>query len=176
MALAEANVAKANQSANKRRKKKTRKEKQDEDEERSRRLAHLYADKPEQIAPADVTIEYVEQQPSVEDTEFADYSTVFTQFANNAVRSFGAKEDEEGQDEGDSHGAAVGGKPHAATSAVESRPGDDHSSDDESDSGKGGDSAQQQQLSLKRQKKRNRMTVAQLKQIAPRPEVVEWTD
>ncbi|KAJ2455660.1 hypothetical protein GGF42_003388 [Coemansia sp. RSA 2424] len=184
MALAEENDVKAaaaptnssSLSANKRRKKKTRKEKQAADEERSSRLAQLYADKPEQIVPTDVRIEYVEQQPSVESTEFADYSTVFTQFATNAAKSFGANEEED-EDEDNSRGVAAE-KPQAATSAIESRPDDDLSSGDESDAsdaGKDGGESAQQHVSRK-QKKRSRISVAELKQIAPRPEVVEWTD
>ncbi|KAJ2332331.1 hypothetical protein GGI00_002836, partial [Coemansia sp. RSA 2681] len=184
MALAEENDVKAaaaptnssSLSANKRRKKKTRKEKQAADEERSSRLAQLYADKPEQIVPTDVRIEYVEQQPSVESTEFADYSTVFTQFATNAAKSFGANEEED-KAEDNSRGVAAE-KLQAATSAIESRPDDDLSSGDESDAsdaGKDGGESTQQHVSRK-QKKRSRISVAELKQIAPRPEVVEWTD
>ncbi|KAJ2866824.1 hypothetical protein GGH94_001300 [Coemansia aciculifera] len=181
MALAEANETKvaaaansANLSANKRRKKKTRKEKQAADEERSKLLAQLYADKPEQIVPTDVKIEYVEQQPSLENTEFAEYSAVFSQFATNAAKSFGANEDED-EDKDNARGEAE--VSNAATAAVESRPNGDIASDEESDASdadKDGETAQQR--SSRKQKKRSRISVAELKQVAPRPEVVEWTD
>ncbi|KAJ2078452.1 hypothetical protein GGI16_007932, partial [Coemansia sp. S142-1] len=134
MALAEANETKvaaaanaANLSANKRRKKKTRKEKQAADEERSNLLAQLYADKPEQILPTDVKIEYVEQQPSLENTEFAEYSAVFSQFATNAARSFGANEDED-EDKGNARGESD--VANAVVKAVESRPDGDIASDE----------------------------------------------
>ncbi|KAJ2698263.1 hypothetical protein H4218_003410 [Coemansia sp. IMI 209128] len=172
MALAEANPA--NLPANKRRKKKTRKEKQAAEEERSKILAQLYADKPEQIVPTDVKIEYVEQQPGLDNTEYAEYSSVFSHFAANATKSFGANEDE---DEGKGSADSKAEDANAATRAEESRPDKDISSDDESDAsdaGKDGETAQQ--LSLRKQKKRSRISVAELKQIAPRPEVVEWTD
>ncbi|KAJ1917012.1 hypothetical protein GGI09_006535 [Coemansia sp. S100] len=181
MALAEANETKvaaaanaANLSANKRRKKKTRKEKQAADEERSNLLAQLYADKPEQILPTDVKIEYVEQQPSLENTEFAEYSAVFSQFATNAARSFGANEDED-EDKGNARGESD--VANAVVKAVESRPDGDIASDEESDASdadKDGETAQQR--SSRKQKKRSRISVAELKQVAPRPEVVEWTD
>ncbi|KAJ2490992.1 hypothetical protein IWW37_002658 [Coemansia sp. RSA 2050] len=172
MALAEANPA--GLSANKRRKKKTRKEKQAADEERSKILAQLYADKPEQIVPTDVKIEYVEQQPSLENTEYAEYSSVFSQFAANATKSFGANED---NDEGKGSADGKAEDSSAATRAVESRPDEDINSDEESDvSDVDKDSKTAQQLSLRKEKKRNRISVAELKQIAPRPEVVEWTD
>ncbi|KAJ2814406.1 hypothetical protein GGI24_006403, partial [Coemansia furcata] len=177
MALAEANETKvatansANLSANKRRKKKTRKEKQAADEERSNLLAQLYADKPGHIVPTDVKIEYVEQQPSLENTEFADYSAVFSQFATNAAKSFGANEDE-GEDGGNAHGEAE--VSNAAVKAVESRTG---GSDEESEASDGdNDDETTQQHSSRKQKKNSRISVAELKQIAPRPEVVEWTD
>ncbi|KAJ2746236.1 hypothetical protein GGI20_001516 [Coemansia sp. BCRC 34301] len=181
MALAEANDAKvaaptnaANLSANKRRKKKTRKEKQAADEERANRLAQLYADNSEHTVPADVKIEYVEQQPSVENTDFAEYSAVFAQFATNAARSFGANEDEY---EDESLGVAAE-KSQAAAGAVESRPEDGLSSDEESGASDGdkGRGEAVQQYSSRKQKKRSRISVAELKQVAPRPEVVEWTD
>ncbi|KAJ2248176.1 hypothetical protein GGI13_004757 [Coemansia sp. RSA 455] len=181
MTLAEANETKvaaaanaANLSANKRRKKKTRKEKQAADEERSNLLAQLYADKPEQILPTDVKIEYVEQQPSLENTEFAEYSAVFSQFATNAARSFGANEDED-EDKGNARGESD--VANAVVKAVESRPDGDIASDEESDASdadKDGETAQQR--SSRKQKKRSRISVAELKQVAPRPEVVEWTD
>ncbi|KAJ2007276.1 hypothetical protein H4R26_000869 [Coemansia thaxteri] len=182
MALAESTAVKdANSSAalgNKRRKKKTRKEKQVADEERSSRLAQLYADKPEHAVPEDVKIEYVEQQPNLEDTEFAEYSTVFSQFASNATKSFGANEEEEGGDEAESTRGGATAKSSAAMAAVESRPDDDLSSDgeagDDDDIMNGGESAQRH--ASRKQKKRERISVAELKQMAPRPEVVEWTD
>src|ERR1700679_803543 len=38
------------------------------------------------------------------------------------------------------------------------------------------DEAEKKPLSKKKQRKLNRLTVAELKQLVPKPEVVEWTD
>ncbi|KAJ2827409.1 hypothetical protein IWW50_001903 [Coemansia erecta] len=155
----------------KRRKKKSRKEKHEADEARRQKLlAQLGSGSTEQL-PHDVEIEYVEQaEPSVENTEFADYTAVFTQFASNAARSFGAEIEAEAEE-----------KEEDVKEAVESRPDDDMSSDegsdmqDSDDEDPAGGVNGSAKLSRK-QKKSTRMSVAELKQRAPRPEVVEWTD
>ncbi|KAJ2797820.1 hypothetical protein H4R20_005049, partial [Coemansia guatemalensis] len=190
MALADPKPAKslsqANSTGSKRRKKKSRKEKQEEEEARRQRLLQQFSDsKPDQQLPSDVIVEYVEQNgPDVSDTEFSDYSAVFANFASNAAKSFGVDEEAEeelGED-------VVPGtlqldtKRREAGTTVESRPDDDMSSNNsdaesmasssDEDEGNSKDNAG---LSRK-QKKRIRMSVAELKQIAPRPEVVEWTD
>ncbi|KAJ2815155.1 hypothetical protein FBU31_007035, partial [Coemansia sp. 'formosensis'] len=92
-------------------------------------------------------------------------------FATNAAKSFGANEDE-GEDGGNAHGEAE--VSNAAVKAVEPRT---DGSDGESEANDGdNDDETTQQHSSRKQKKNSRISVAELKQIAPRPEVVEWTD
>ncbi|KAJ2476597.1 hypothetical protein IWW56_004828 [Coemansia sp. RSA 2131] len=159
--LKSANVAPRPTGGSKRRKKKSRQEKQESDEaQRQRLLAKLGGSTGPQL-PSNVTVEYVEQAaPDIEDTALAGYSAVFAQFASNATRSFGADTEEE-----------------ETTEVVESRPDDDMSSSDGSDMDASDSDAADSNPGLSRkQKKSARMSVAALKQMAPRPEVVEWTD
>ncbi|KAJ2368907.1 hypothetical protein H4S01_001318 [Coemansia sp. RSA 2610] len=175
MALTEAKPpSQVNATGNKRRKKKSRKEKQEADEARRLRLLDQLGGESAEQLPSNVKIEYVEQQvPNVENTQFAAYSDVFAQFASNAARSFGADVDEDAEAEAADGHIEVG----ARDDIVESRPGDDLSSDDGSDMDDSDDDRHGGSGGLSRkQKKKSRMSVAELKQLAPRPEVVEWTD
>ncbi|KAJ2452043.1 hypothetical protein EV183_003221 [Coemansia sp. RSA 2336] len=146
---------------NRRRKKKSRKEKLAEEEARQQRLLKQL-DRPSQQVPSDVVIEYVEETPQVENTPFEEYAKVFSQFASKAAKSFGGDEATE-----------------VVEQPVETKPADSDSSDEDSDMNESDDDMDvdpaEDKVSRK-QKKWNRMSVAELKQIAPRPELVEWTD
>ncbi|KAI8321003.1 DUF382-domain-containing protein [Martensiomyces pterosporus] len=163
-------------TANKRRKKKSRKEKHAADEARSNRLASLYAQKTEseaeQKVPVDVTIEYVEAPaPDLESTDFAAYAQVFSQFNSNAEKSFGTNEEGEEQDQ-QKEAETAKQQAKSVRIADETRPDLESSDSEQSD-----DADDQANGSLSRkQRKRSRMSVAELKQQAQRPEVVEWTD
>ncbi|KAJ1757510.1 hypothetical protein LPJ69_004388 [Coemansia sp. RSA 1752] len=159
-ALKPANVAPKPTGSSKRRKKKSRQEKQDSEEAQRQRLLEKLGGSTGPQLPSNVTVEYVEQAaPDIEDTALAGYSAVFAQFASNATRSFGANVEEEEPE------------------VVESRPDDDMSSSDGSDMDASDSDAEDSNPGLSRkQKKSARMSVAALKQMAPRPEVVEWTD
>ncbi|KAJ2889195.1 hypothetical protein FB639_000064 [Coemansia asiatica] len=177
------------------RKKKSRADKLVAAEQRTTKLASLISDTDKPSELEDVTIEYVEQpQPDLETPAFAEFSEVFSHFAKNAAKSFGADEenDQEDTDDKDKKKLSESGK---TRTELEMTMMDDDSdvdmntiSQDESESysGNGGsDSAREDdgenkakgssRLSRK-QKKKNRITIAELKQLAPRPEVVEWTD
>ncbi|KAJ2759842.1 hypothetical protein H4S06_002029 [Coemansia sp. BCRC 34490] len=195
MSEAKQNLHDSKAGINKRRKKKSRKEKQAEDEARSKRLADIISVSPSQRVPKDVQIEYVDQEPSgLVNTEFADYAAVFSQFEANATRSFGANED---TDETGESGKLVDGTTaknkarvdannnREGASEPDTRLGNDLGSDDDdidmdslADSEADHDEIQDSSRNGKsrKQQKKNRMTVAELKQRAPRPEVVEWTD
>ncbi|KAJ1992608.1 hypothetical protein GGI25_000109 [Coemansia spiralis] len=182
-------------NGSKRRKKKNRKEKKNAEDERNKRLAQLISSGNDRSLPDNVKIEYVNQtQPDLEHTEFANYASIFSRFASNAVRSFGANEDEEDDltEEGkaktstDEIGPKDTRRKDKDDVVIVSRPDDDLDSDSdrdiEMDSSNGSDSDSDEKedgtkhsVSRKQQKK-SRMSVAELKQVAPRPEVVEWTD
>ncbi|KAJ2081760.1 hypothetical protein H4R24_002085 [Coemansia sp. RSA 988] len=174
----------ANATGSKRRKKKTRKEKQEEEEARRQRLLQQFNDsKPDQQLPSGVTVEYVEQSgPDVSDTEFSDYSAVFANFESNAVKSFGIDEEADGDIEEDIAPGTLQSDTirRGGDTTVETRPDDDMSSNnsDAESMASGSDEGNNNRNTgmSRKQKKRIRMSVAELKQIAPRPEVVEWTD
>ncbi|KAJ1904192.1 hypothetical protein LPJ81_002640 [Coemansia sp. IMI 209127] len=179
-----------NTGINKRRKKKSRKDKQDADEARSKRLAEIISAKTDQSVPEGVKIEYVDQEPpKLGNTEFANYEAVFSQFESNATRSFGAGEDpDEANDDrealfGTAASTGIEHNKHNGRTTdprLEENTGSDNDIDMDSlvDSESDDENVQggvKDGLSRKQQKK-NRMSVAELKQKAPRPEVVEWTD
>ncbi|KAJ2720557.1 hypothetical protein GGI07_004521 [Coemansia sp. Benny D115] len=156
-----------------RRKKRSRKDKEAADEARASRLADLINDKKAAAPlPENVEIEYVEQQvPTLDTPQFAQYADIFEQFAQKAARSFDrdANQDEDGAGETNTEGLDNGLSKTKDEEQV--NPYSSDSSGDEDDQGdvkKTGES--------RKQRKRARISVAALKQIAPRPEVVEWTD
>ncbi|KAJ2852275.1 hypothetical protein IWW36_000418 [Coemansia brasiliensis] len=126
---------------------------------------------PSQQVPNDVVVEYVEQEePQVENTPFEEYSKIFSQFASKAAKSFGIDPDAE------EDSTAVDKK---LIDKTESKPGEGFSSDEDTDMNESDDDMDVDSTENKpsrKQKKKNRMSVAELKQIAPRPELVEWTD
>ncbi|KAJ1662624.1 hypothetical protein IW140_005712 [Coemansia sp. RSA 1813] len=179
---------------NKRRKKKSRKEKQEAEEARSKRLAEIISLNPDQSVPEGVKIEYVDQEPpKLANTEFANYEAVFSQFESNATRSFGASEnlDETTYDSElptgtiAKHAASTGiGHTTQNSKTTDPKRDGDLSSDNDIDMESLSDSESEDEHAQngskdgisRKQRKKNRMSVAELKQKAPRPEVVEWTD
>ncbi|KAJ1843052.1 hypothetical protein LPJ73_005606, partial [Coemansia sp. RSA 2703] len=147
-----------NSSAKQRRKKKSRKDKLAEEEARTNRLAELIASP--QNAAQDVKVEYVEaKEPALENPEFSEYSSVFSLFTQNAERSFGAHHESPNTED-----AETKPEPTAMDTDSEKTDSDAEMSD-----------VEKTKVSRK-QRKQQQMTVAELKQKAPRPEVVEWTD
>ncbi|KAJ2379179.1 hypothetical protein IW150_000338 [Coemansia sp. RSA 2607] len=158
MALDETQVIAKNSSAKQRRKKKSRKDKLAEEEARTNRLAELIASP--QNAAQDVKVEYVEaKEPALENPEFSEYSSVFSLFTQNAERSFGAHHESPNTED-----AETKPEPTAMDTDSEKTDSDAEMSD-----------VEKTKVSRK-QRKQQQMTVAELKQKAPRPEVVEWTD
>ncbi|KAJ2160078.1 hypothetical protein GGF46_002536 [Coemansia sp. RSA 552] len=171
----------ADNTGSRRRKKKSRKEKLEAEEaQRQQLLKQLdsHTEKQQQQLPEGVAIEYVAQQdPDVENTEFADYSAVFAQFANNAAKSFGVDADEaEEEEEVPSTVPVSDGKANGAAELESDEEMRGSSGSDSSGSGSDDDEGNAKSGLSRKQKKRSRMSVAELKQMAPRPEVVEWTD
>ncbi|KAJ1943797.1 hypothetical protein FBU59_002796 [Linderina macrospora] len=159
------NTKPAQNSNNKRRKKKSRKEKLAETEARSQRLAALYT-KTEQTVPSNVQIEYVAAaEPTLDNPELAAFAEVFEHFNANAAKSFGAQADDE-EEESSKETPAVAPEPDSIEEAI---------AGDETSESEMGEDAEDRKES-RRQRKRMRMSVAELKQAASRPEVVEWTD
>ncbi|KAJ2551256.1 hypothetical protein EV175_003759 [Coemansia sp. RSA 1933] len=168
---------------NKRRRKKSRKEKQEAGETRSKRLAEIISAKSDQSVPEGVEIEYVGQEPlRLENTEFANYEAIFSQFESHAARSFGASEDTDEANEESS--ANIERSKHSSESAVARQDSDGAGSDNDvdmdslatSDSEDEGTRGTSKDGISRKQQKKNRISIAELKQKAPRPEVVEWTD
>ncbi|KAJ1933210.1 hypothetical protein EC988_009197, partial [Linderina pennispora] len=161
---AKTNNRPAQTSNSKRRKKKSRKERIAEAEARSQRLAALYT-ATEQKVPSNVQIEYIAtEEPTLDKPELAAFAEVFEQFNANAAKSFGAQIDEE--EEAPSEKAV----PVQKHDSIEETIAGDETSESEAEE----DAADRKES--RRQRKRNRMSVAELKQAATRPEVVEWTD
>ncbi|KAJ1814019.1 hypothetical protein LPJ75_002948 [Coemansia sp. RSA 2598] len=186
--LASKSAKNSNSSHNgkQRRKKKSRADKLAAAEQRNSKLAGLIssAEWPEELE--NVTVEYVEQpQPDIENPAFAQFSEVFSHFAKNAAKSFGA--DDGSEQEGVAGDAA---QKKMAESVVEPTRMDDdsdvdmnsisrdesESSDMESGDDDGGEGKAGGNRLSRKQRKKTRITIAELKQLAPRPEVVEWTD
>ncbi|KAJ2781342.1 hypothetical protein GGI15_003247, partial [Coemansia interrupta] len=158
MALDETQVAAKNSSGKQRRRRKSRKDKLAEEEARTSQLAELIASP--QAAADNVKVEYVEaKEPALENSEYSEYSSVFSNFAQNAERSFGVRHESPGDE-----GVKAKQEPTAMDTDSEKTDSDAEMSD-----------AGQTKVSRK-QRKQQQMSVAELKQKAPRPEVVEWTD
>ncbi|KAJ2390349.1 hypothetical protein GGI05_003240, partial [Coemansia sp. RSA 2603] len=152
MALDETQVIAKNSSAKQRRKKKSRKDKLAEEEARTNRLAELIASP--QNAAQDVKVEYVEaKEPALENPEFSEYSSVFSLFTQNAERSFGAHHESPNTED-----AETKPEPTAMDTDSEKTDSDAEMSD-----------VEKTKVSRK-QRKQQQMTVAELKQKAPRPE------
>ncbi|KAJ1724492.1 hypothetical protein LPJ53_001262 [Coemansia erecta] len=158
MALDETQITAKNSSGKQRRKKKSRKDKLAEEEARTSRLAELI-DNP-QSAADNVKVEYVEaKEPALENPEYSEYSSVFSLFSQNAERSFGARHESPDVDDE---------KPKPEPTAMDM-------DSDKTDSDAEMSDAEQTKASRKL-RKQQQISVAELKQKAPRPEVVEWTD
>ncbi|KAJ1731908.1 hypothetical protein LPJ61_002302 [Coemansia biformis] len=156
--------------ASKRRKKKSRKEKEEAEEARRQRLLRELDGAAAPQLPTNVTVEYVEQKPAIGSGEFAEYETVFAQFASNAAKSFGAGDETEDEDEDDDE--QQGAAPDVEMATEDRHEGGTGSSAESELS----DDDQSAPKASRKQKRLNRITVAELKQRVSRPEVVEWTD
>ncbi|KAI8827283.1 uncharacterized protein EV422DRAFT_34683 [Fimicolochytrium jonesii] len=115
--------------------------------------------KPDEVVP-NVEIEYVAAPlPQTEDPAYEEYTRVFEKFVAPVVQ--------EGEEK----------KPEAETEDNEeedesnAKDGNASDSSDDDEDGKGGD-----KLSRKKMRKLNRLTVAELKQLVRKPEVVDWVD
>ncbi|KAJ2634200.1 hypothetical protein GGF40_004347 [Coemansia sp. RSA 1286] len=162
-----------------RRKKKSRADKLAADEQRSSKLASLISDTNKSNDLENVTIEYVApQQLELDNPALAEFSEVFSHFAKNAARSFGATTSDGEDSRADDMLDADKKKPTepVAMDSDEDVDMDSVGSDEDESSSDGDDSGNRGGKLSRKQKKQNRITLAELKQLAPRPEVVEWTD
>ncbi|KAI8054355.1 hypothetical protein BDF22DRAFT_678680 [Syncephalis plumigaleata] len=154
--------APAKQRSRKRRSKKERQEQQQREAEE--RLA-LFSSTPngentsKSAQPDGVEVEYVAQEVELTQPEFEVFADVFARFQK--LSSVTDDEEEElPVTTKSTEDQSTEDKPAAATEA------------DESDA----DDEDEQVLSKKKLKKLNRLTVAELKQLVTKPEVVEWVD
>ncbi|KAI8906159.1 hypothetical protein DFJ77DRAFT_477686 [Powellomyces hirtus] len=121
-------------------------------------------DEPEVEQVKDVEIEYVAAPLEVDaESAFADYARVFAKFEIQPDEESAENEDAEQQADGEDKA-----KGDAEDAKAES-------GDNDSDSGEEGE-GEEGKLSRKKMRKMNRLTVAELKQLVRKPEVVDWVD